>query len=103
MQINPLDALREETTLLKLFQSTMSESEYIDTIVKDIFEQQNEIRQMVYRKNDNCVYLKLDDFNNLLKELNEKIKPRNLKCSIENVSCKDLSKMVSSSKGVVGF
>lgn len=94
MQINPLDTIREETTLLKLFQSIMSESEYTDTIVKDIFEQQNEIRQIIYRKNDNYAYLKLDDFNNLLEELNEKIKLRNLKCSIENISCKDLSKMV---------
>lgn len=98
MQINPLDTIREETTLLKLFQSTMSESAYIDTIVKYIFEEQNKIKQEIYRKDDNCIYLILDELNNLLKELNEKIKPRNLKCSIENVSCKELSKMAESLK-----
>lgn len=91
---NPLDTIREETTLLELFQSIMSESAYMDTIVKYIFKQQNEIKKMISRKNYNCVYLKLDELNSLLKELNEKIKPRNLKCSIENVSCKELSKMV---------
>lgn len=90
MQINPLDAIREETNLLELFQSTMNKSAYIDTIVKYLFEQQNEIKQKIEQKNDNCVYLKLDNLNNLPKELNEKFNPRNLKCSIGNISCKDL-------------
>ncbi len=85
---NPLDTIREETSLLELFQRIMSESAYMDTIVKDIFKQENEIKQKIYEKKDNCVYI-VDDPNNLLKELNEKIKPRNLKCSIENISYKE--------------
>lgn len=92
--INPLDNIRKEITLLALFQNIMSENMYIDSIVKDIFEHQNETKQMIYRKDDKCVYLMLNELNILQKELNEKIKPRSLKCSIENVSCKDFSKMV---------
>ena len=69
----------------------MSKSAYMDTIVKDIFKQQNEFKQIIYRNNDNCIYPKLNNLNSLLKELNEKIKPKNLKCFIRNVSRKELS------------
>jgi hypothetical protein len=87
---NPLDTIREETTLLELFRAIMNESVYMDTIVKDIFEQQNKIKQKISRAKDDCISI-VDDSNNLLKELNEKIEPRNLKCYLEKISYKELS------------
>lgn len=88
---NPLDNIREESKLLQLFQSSTM-SEIVKDIVNDISERRNEIKKE-FQDNANRAYYTLEprELNRLEEELNKQIKPRNLKCSIEDVSCKSFS------------
>ncbi|MFA4958008.1 MAG: hypothetical protein WC556_13655 [Candidatus Methanoperedens sp.] len=92
MSINPLDTLKEENNLLKLFDSIKGESSYID-LFNLFLEKEKNFKEDIYKNSDNCIKRKLNyiDKDIIILELNTILKPMKLKCTNDTLSCKEVN------------
>lgn len=92
MPFNPLDTIKEESILLKLFDNIIGESRYVD-LFNFILEQEKDIKQQIYKNTDKCVKWELNYEKNdiIIVELNKLLKPMKLKCTVDNLSCKEIN------------
>lgn len=97
MSINPLDTIRGENTLLKLFDSIKGESRYVD-FLNCFLENEKNIKQDIYENSDNYIKRKYNYISKdrLILEMNKILKPMKLKCTNDTLSCKEVNEKFKS-------
>lgn len=100
MPINPIDTIRDETTLLKLFKSIMCDSIFVDMVFKDILKEEKNIKQKIHENTNKRVPIKFSwKRNNFeLMELNKQLETMKIKCTFKNLSCKEAKKRFESNE-----
>lgn len=99
MSINPLDTIKEENNLLKLFDRIKGESRYVD-FFNCILENEKIFKQDIYKNSDNYIkrifnYNKTDI---IITELNKILKPMKLKCTVDELSGKEVNEKFKSNR-----